>query len=511
MRNLLLFHAFTIGYSMMGLEMLGARILSPYFGSGIHIWAAVITCMLVSIAIGSIYGGRIADKSSDLKKLGWAIIIANLYVFIFVFIYDSVFKYIYSITSIPIIGVILSALLMIAIPIALIGMYSPFAIRFSLDEVKHSGNISGDIYGVSTIGSVLGTLIVTLVFIPNLNVTYIFQMLCMVGLFSGLVFLKLDKISSKKISLVTNIGIILFLVTQLVFFFALKVERPQQPLSLNEFQDLQGGVVYRKVSNYNFIQVKKINKSLNLHHYFFSQNHYESTIDFLNPFKPVGYEASIIGSIFIPKKLNNILILGLGGGRMGNIINHYLPNINIENVEIDPEIVYVAKRYFQFNENENNKVIVSDARLFLNHTKSQYDLIIVDIFNGLTVPYHVSTREFFQTVLSRMSPNGCVAMNVSAKKSNYTSLLKTFSSVFSNIVSFENIHGITNKTIVSCKGVILNEAELIARLANFKINNDILNISKKLMNAYSQVDNFENGRLLTDAHAPVNLLDFTYN
>jgi predicted MFS family arabinose efflux permease len=179
--------AFLLGFGLMGYEMLGSRYLNPYFGSGINTWAALISTVLGALMIGYFVGGELADRRPDGKVAGVITIIAAIYLALLPPLADDIILTTIALFGDGPVGAIGATIALFLVPLAMIGSFSPFAIRLLLTRTDHAGRVAGWVYGISTIGNIAGTLVTTFVLIPSLgtrNNTYVFAtVIGLVGLF----------------------------------------------------------------------------------------------------------------------------------------------------------------------------------------------------------------------------------------------------------------------------------------------------------------------------------------
>jgi len=170
-------NAFVVGGVLMGFEMLGARYLYPYFGSGIETWAGLISMVLCALAIGYFAGGAIVDRYPSLHVLALAIAVAAAYLALVPPNADLVMSWLLQALGAGPAGILIAAAALLLMPLSLLGMLSPIAIRLLIQSTEESGRISGLVYGISTIGSVFGTLFTTFALIPTLGsraITYVY-------------------------------------------------------------------------------------------------------------------------------------------------------------------------------------------------------------------------------------------------------------------------------------------------------------------------------------------------
>ena len=158
--------AFITGAIVMSFEMLGSRYLNPYFGSGIYTWAALISTVLAALTAGYFLGGFIADRTVSAAVLGVIVSLASLYLLALPSFADAALEFVSDIMDNIRLASLYAALTIMFVPVTLLGVYSPFAIRLVLRTALHSGTVSGTVYGVSTAGSIVGTLGTTFFLIP---------------------------------------------------------------------------------------------------------------------------------------------------------------------------------------------------------------------------------------------------------------------------------------------------------------------------------------------------------
>jgi MFS family permease len=170
-------NAFIVGGVLMGFEMLGSRYLYPYFGSGIDTWAGLISTVLVALAVGYFAGGALVDRHPTLRLLALAIALAALYLIGVPASADAVMTAILTRLGASLAGILLAAASLLLVPLSFLGMLSPIAVRLLVRRAEESGRIAGLVYGISTVGSVFGTLFTTFALIPSLGsraITYVY-------------------------------------------------------------------------------------------------------------------------------------------------------------------------------------------------------------------------------------------------------------------------------------------------------------------------------------------------
>src|SRR5499433_2395763 len=150
--------AFVTGAIVMSFEMLGSRYLNPYFGSGIYTWASLISTVLAALTVGYFIGGWLADRTASAAVLGVTVLIGSAYILLLPAFAAVLLELVLAGVDDVKAGSLLSALAIMFFPVTFLGMYSPFAIRLLLSSAQRSGMVSGTVYGISTAGSIVGTL-----------------------------------------------------------------------------------------------------------------------------------------------------------------------------------------------------------------------------------------------------------------------------------------------------------------------------------------------------------------
>lgn len=167
MKALVYINAFILGAVLMSLEMLGSRYLGPYFGYTIHIWAALISTVLAALAIGYFLGGYLADRSGSARVLGGVIFLAFGYVALIPQFLDAICMKVALLVADPAMGGLLACGAVLFPPLMCMAIFTPFGIRMVLARGGRAGTVSGTIYGVSTVGNILGILFTTFFLIPK--------------------------------------------------------------------------------------------------------------------------------------------------------------------------------------------------------------------------------------------------------------------------------------------------------------------------------------------------------
>lgn len=188
-RRLVYLLAFSSGFSIMGIELLGGRILAPYFGSSVHIWGSIITIFMLSLSLGYLLGGRFSTRKASLKRYGLIFVCASIFVMPIAWWADVIMNSIFMVIEDTRYGSLLASIALFFIPTVILGMISPYSVRLLITSQNESGQVAGMLYFVSTLGSALGTIITSFYFVLWFEVNQIIIGYSLVLLLLGLVAL----------------------------------------------------------------------------------------------------------------------------------------------------------------------------------------------------------------------------------------------------------------------------------------------------------------------------------
>ncbi len=402
----------------MVIEVLGSRVLGPFYGVSLFVWTALITVTLVALAGGYAAGGILSDRKSSPDYLYGIILLSGVLVMFIPLLKGAVLKF-----CLPLglrAGSLASALLLFGPSLFLLGCVSPYIVRIAAREMANIGRTVGVFYAVSTLGSFFGTLLTGFVLIAYLGVDRIFFLVgTLLVVLSAVYFLVFRK---KRLALAS-------LLVFSVFFF-----QDNGMISRTMPNGTRAAKIFEKDSFYGNLKVVDYSCG--------SAHTRELMIDGL---VQGGIDVSSRLSVYeyaylmqyIPRALNpkgrTCLVIGLGAGVVP--LWYEQQGVTVDVVDIDPAVPEIAREYFGFR--VSGDVIISDARYFLGRTHKIYDYIILDVFNGDTTPGHVLSLEAIRMLGSRLAPKGVLAINLagSLKKKNFmtASVVKTLHAVFQTV------------------------------------------------------------------------------
>ncbi len=515
------------GAASLSVEFAASRLLAPYFGTSLFVWANLIGLILLYLTIGYYVGGRVADRYPRPVVLYSLTAVAALLISLIPVLSRPILGWsqlAFATYSIGVFyGSLVSVILLFAIPMILLGCVSPFAIRLCTAQVVRSGRTAGQLYAISTIGSIFGTFFPVFVLIPYLGTYMTFFTTALALLLVSLVGIltstqrgngsRSDRtglengkhpVVPRGINRNRSLFSILLLVPMGLTLFG--IQGPIKPPSGTG----NGGVlVTEKESAYNYIQVVRVGQEMQLVlnegigiHSIYNPNRVLTT----GPWDYFLVAPYFNKPPFTPQQVHNVCIIGLGAGTIPReFTDIYGPSVSIDGVEIDGEIVDLGRKYFAMNE-PNLHVAVQDGRYFLQTTSQKYDIIGMDAYQQPYVPFQLTTSEFFSEVKSHLTPNGVAVVNAGRTSHDFrlvNALSQTMRSVFSNVYIIDT-ERFANSIIVGTNAR--------TSLDNFGANADIMT-NGSLLSVMSSSITYGNIReehtahaVFTDDRAPVEQL-----
>lgn len=218
---------------------------------------------------------------------------------------------------------------------------------------------------------------------------------------------------------------------------------------------------------------------------------------------PVKYTRHMVAGLAYAPKARKILMIGMGGGRTSWYLHKVLPDAELTVVELDPEVVRLAKKHFKVREEPNYRIVVRDGRSFLMREKEKFDLILVDAYRGPFVPFHLLTKEFYELVVARLNEGGVVVQNVEPNTMLFDSASATMQSVFTHVDYFDaggNIVSIGYDFDRPNQQTLIDQAANELSQYNFRYNLRDTIVQRQQFSPAPEV------KALTDDFAPVNAL-----
>jgi spermidine synthase len=412
------------GFVTMAFEIAGARVLGPYFGSSVFVWTSLIGMIMGSLSLGYWLGGLLSVRRSDYGLLMLILALSAFFVLLTavgnIYILDRVVKYVPGIRW----QTVVSVAILFGPASTGLGMVLPYGVKLQVKKVESSGGTVGNLYALSSVGSILGTFLAGFVLVPLLGFAQVLFMLA-----SSLV---------------------------LIAASILAVKRPALPLVLTA---LAGGLImwawiheakktrdyvdadtrYNRVIIYD-TQEEETGRPIRM----LRVNDENSSAMYLDGEDDLVFEVLKYYRLmehFVPGFRTAMMIGGSGYAFPKDYLKRY-PEASLDVVEIDPGLTALAREYFDLPDDPRLTIYHEDGRTFLNSNRKTYDAILMDAYKSMiTIPYQLTTQEAVQAIFDGLEPNGAVFANIIASldpENNQFLMaeLATYRSVFPRVLLF---------------------------------------------------------------------------
>lgn len=390
-KNRLYFFAFLEGAFVVSVELMGGKLLSPVFGSSLYIWTSVIGVTLLSLTIGYFIGGLLSAKPHVSRILNTLFSIAAIYAIAMPVITQLLLKTFLTMSLFK--GCISMAFLLLSCPLICLGATSPIIIQLCRQDVNSAGRVAGQFYALSTIGGVINTFLLGFYIIPAYGISL---PLFVSGLVIILSTLLISQISSKSR---IPFFLIFIAVTTRLFFL---INKKEESAAFKDIYESEGIMGQLKVVDYYSEGI--LNRAL------LTNNSAQSIIAKTNVTALSQYNyVHFVSAVSTLKPENStILMLGMAGGSL--VYELQKQGFNIDVVDIDERMFYIAERYFYFQKSKTN-LFTDDARHFIRTSKKKYDIVIIDISSSEVQPSYLYTTESFTEIRNILSSKGLFFIN----------------------------------------------------------------------------------------------------
>jgi spermidine synthase len=413
----------------MAVEIIASRILAPYFGASLFVWTSLILTILVALAVGYWLGGVVAEKGANdlfisiLLCVTGAMLVAGVWVSNGFSAVLTTMLAAWPNASIGLfLGSLAAAAVIFALPVLIMGMMGPILLK-RLSTGSDVGKASGRYLVASTMGSVVGTLLPTLLLVPNLGSRHSLELVATLFIVLGAVTLPRRRRGAMVLALALPV-------------IGLTYSQSNQP---------QDNALFQKESGYQMIRVTERD---GWHYLLFNEGSGIQSV-----YVPEGGRTYLYYDLLSVVPLlrpfhdgdHQVAILGLAGGTGIPRYTSLLPpgsTVDFTGVEVDDQVIDVARRYFGINDMPV-RVLNQDGRNFLRSTTDTFDAILVDAYsNQLYIPSHMVTKEFFDLVRTRLKPGGILVTNINVTSSAaplFRSLAATVSQSFPFVVAIPEL------------------------------------------------------------------------
>jgi len=475
----------------MALELVGSRLLAPTFGDSIYVWGSLIGVVMTGLAAGYYLGGRLADRDPSFRTFSFVILIAGILTLVVPSASSFVMETATDLGLGDRLGPLVSCLLLLGAPTTLLGIVSPYAIRLTADDIGRIGSASGSLYSLSTAGSIFGTFFTVFVLIPSFSVRAIIMSL-------GVVL-----IAVSFIGLLWVERLMLVIVVVILTFPPALLQGPVVGMG--------GSLLFSKDTPYSTLSVVENTgegtKSLylnNLRHGSMYMNGSQAAA--------VRYTDYFNLAFVFNQDIERVLFVGGGAFSGPKQFLAYYPNVRVDVVEIDTDVIQAARDYFGVVDDPRLRVFVEDGRTFVEKA-GRYDLIVLDAYSKTYVPFHLMTREYMESLSRHLNPGGVIVSNLISSFIGDTSDLmraecRTMSIVFDEVYIFhtksERTSELQNLILVATDAPRYDVVQLVEMAASAPTRRDaLIRYSRDL---FTRAVSTGDVPILTDDYAPAESL-----
>ena len=484
---------FFAGVSVMAVELGASRLLAPYFSSSQIVWTIIIGTIMIAMALGNLWGGRTADRDPNTDRLYSRLLVAAVWIAAIPVLGKYIILGISGLlvltvnTNFLIIAAFCACMVIFVFPLFLLGTVTPSLVKYTVDSLDDSGKTVGTLGAFNTIGSILGTFLPTFVTIPAVGTAVTFLLFSGILLVIALIYFLSARVKGKQAAA----AVILFALCSVLG-------------SGGSFAFWEKGLAYEGESVYNYLQVKEYPDRIVLStNVLFGVQSVKMKQDGLTGmYYDYALAAPVMAGIG-EKEQPGILILGNGTGTYARQCAACFPGARVEGVEIDGKITDLAYQFFDMP--ESVAVTTYDGRAYLQAVDTKYDVILVDAYQDITIPFQMSSVEFFGLVRDHLSPGGVMAVNLNMHSDGEGSinqaLCDTIASLFPHVYTVD-VTGTTNRELFAA----LEEDPIRCLERNRKELTDPV-LAGHMEKVQSGLRPYAGGtHILTDDRAPVEVL-----
>jgi spermidine synthase len=472
---------FIAGGALLGLEIASSRVLAPSFGNSLYVWGALIGVVLAGLSTGYWLGGVVADRYPTAALLVGVLGVGGLLVLAIPFVDGWMLDRVVDWDPGPRLNPLVATIALFGVPSVVLGTASPVAVRLRAQSIERLGHTAGRLFAISTAGSIAGTFATAFWLIPELGTDQVLASAALALLLAAAGVALVERLAlpfAVALALAgASVGAVVSLAPSSGDTVAASQLRNWSPVyrrqatgQLGGFEDNQEGytIVHTKDSQYHRIAVVDDEES----RYLRFDSSFQSGMYLDDPFRTrFGYSDYLQLAFAYRPETRRVLYIGLGGGSAPKRTWRDFPSADIDVVELDPEVVNVAYRYFELPRDPRLEVEVEDGRRFLTRNDGPWDTIIVDAFYSDSIPFHLATREFLELARSRLAPGGTVVSNIIGAVRGpdsrlFRSMLRTYRAVFPT-VSIHPVLDSGGKDLSVVRNVILVSGDSAAPSKEF--------------------------------------------
>jgi spermidine synthase len=520
---------FLSGAALLGVEIVASRVLAPSFGSSLYVWGSLIGVVLTGLAIGYWAGGAFSDRYPTPYLLTGTLALGAALVLLVPVLDAWVIEQIVAWDPGPRLDPLLAAIALFAPVSIVLAAATPIAVRLAARSLERLGRTAGRLFSVSTAGSIVGTFAAAFWLVPELGTDQVLAVAAVTLLVAAMGYALAERLLVAALALMVaavGAGLVGTTLTPqesgrldasaLRNWSPLYREREQRnPGTLNPdavaAEELGYEVRVARDTRYHRMFVLDADEV----RYLRFDSTFQSAMRLHDPFATVfAYTDYLqLGLAYAPTT-RRVLFIGLGGGSAVKRMWRDFPSLQLHAVELDPDVVRVAERWFGLPRDSRLQVSVKDGRRFLQTNDQRWDMIVIDAYFADSIPFHLSTAQFYELARSRLSPGGVVVSNVIGSAEGPDSKLlraiaKTYRAVFPTVALHPVGGGLGsgNVIVVATEGARPKQAVLEDNWNRLRASApQAVNLRDAIRARWEGPIRFDDVPLLTDGYAPIDAL-----
>ena len=382
--------SFVVGFCLLAFELVAARLLAPSIGSSTYVWTSVIGVIIAALALGYWAGGQLADKRRAESDIVWLVGLTAIAVLLVRMLHEPVIDWSIQVVGDARLQAVLAASVLFAPASFLMGAISPYLARLNITAVKSSGSRVANLSALNSIGGITGTFVTGFVLFGYLGSRETLGIV--VALLVATSWLLVWRYRLWQRLVVSFILIASAWAPLQQAYGVVDIDTPSAHYQVIDFFS-DGRPATGLITGPGGIQSAV----------------YKDGSD-----KLVFWYTREMARIVMEERPSRILMLGGGAFTLPQYLAERLPNSQIDVVEIDPQLRQISEQHFRYTHPANVNLIFNDARTFVNQSRDTYDMILVDVYGDSSIPFSFITREYAAALVSRLTPEGNVLVNVIA-------------------------------------------------------------------------------------------------
>ncbi len=525
---------FLSGAVLLGVEIAASRVLAPAFGSSLYVWGSLIGVVLAGLAIGYWAGGALADRFPSSYLLVGALALGAALVLAIPVLDGWVIERIVAWDPGPRLDPLLAAIVLFGPMSVVLASASPIAVRLAARSLDRLGRTAGRLFSISTAGSIVGTFVTAFWLVPELGTDQVLAIGALTLLVAATGLALAERLFAPAIALAGAVAVAAIAVAGLAPeeggrlagaearnwspLYRLREERTARALDPDAIAQQELGYTVREARDTRYHRLFVLDGDNT--RYLRFDNTFQSAMELDDPYATVfAYTDYLhLGLAYAPTA-RRVLFIGLGGGTAPKRFWRDYPQLELHVVELDPDVVRVARRWFDLPRDRRLGVTVEDGRRFLRTTDARWDLIVIDAYFADSIPFHLATSQFADLVRTRLAPGGVVVSNViGAVAGSSSRLLRSMAKTYRTVFPTVELHpvfgeadrdgeSIRNVILVATEGASPRQSALAANWAALReAAPSAPDLAQAIRDRWERPVPFDDVPVLTDGYAPTDAL-----